>query len=308
MKNYIELYNNIIEQWSKKLYTPKQLLQYLTNYFVKYNKNNFMLKISFFEILKIINLTTYRYSKQFLKVINEVQFLKEKYKIKSLDDFINIGICDAYNKNSIQNMIGKNNSNNFFNKDIIYNTFKNDDFPDAESFKRHKSEPLDIFLSGCKIILNRNSKTNFNNYAEVEKLIDHQFNHFFTLLDEQLNDKFPSLEKYNQCNQIAESANFIINTDFIKHMYLKSQFISMCSDTCNNIEIYMLNTLKNKLPQQIFQLYQHLCTKEIILSNEFLKYSNNMQNSILFGYICKQLDQKRWNFLCQYIKEQLNIK
>ena len=306
MKQIIKTYNQIINQWAKALYTPKQLLQYLSNYITKYNKNNFMLQLSLNQTISFVNISKYKFSKQFLNIINKLEFLKLKYNINSVDDFILVGICDATNKNSINNMI-KGINIKYFDDTTIYNAFSNDNFPPAESFSRKTYNNISDFLCGIKIILNRNCEEDFSKYQIVQSTLDHQFNHFFKKLNANLQAEFQTLQRFDEVQYVAKNLHYELNKDFCKHMYEKSQFISMCSDTCNNIEYYLKQFYPEKYNIQLYQIFLKNCQKEQLLKDDYYRKNNKLINSYLFGYICKTLDNKRWNFLCDCIKEQLNL-
>ena len=68
---------------------------------------------------------------------------------------------------------------------LIFNTFKTDNYPPAECFKYQKSldknSKIEQFSNGCLIALDSRQIKKFNK-EKLETLLDHEFNHYFSLL------------------------------------------------------------------------------------------------------------------------------
>ena len=162
-----------------------------------------------------------------------------------------------------------------------------------------------MLLNGCRIFLNRNCE-DFSNYNNVQSTIDHELNHYFGLLNEDIQELAQIKNKENIIS-IGKFVGYDINQDFILHMFMKSEFISMVCDVCNNIQ-FIFKKMFNISNEDLYLKYLKYCTEDYIKSPEFILLDQKMQNSIFFSYSCKQLDQKRWSYLQEKVKQQLDIK
>lgn len=292
-----ETYLRLLNEWACDLYTPKSLLLYIQQKISHYlPTTQFYLMFDFKNIFNIIQ-KDYRYYKQFYSIC-------QRYKNNFFNIFkIYIIFLDLENYNSyavIQQINDKN-----LNTKKFYQIIKNDGFPKAETFKMSGNNQ-EQFSKGCCILIDY-KKVNILKQADIESVLDHQFNHYFRLLDNQQKILHPIQKHLDIFQKVALDAGYDINSkDFILHLFSDSQFISMNSDVCNIISFQLIKLYPSLSNLQLYYKWIQLSSKKFLLSNEYQQLNINIQNSLLFSYACRLLDKNRWNILKQHVYKQLN--
>lgn len=159
----------------------------------------------------------------------------------------------------------------------------------------------------CSIIILNKDVVGMNT-PEFEIQLDHQINHLF----EQLNDKEQvedinqqlqqDIKKYFQENNIL-SEEELDTQDFSLHMFNKSEFYQMISNLCNVISFYFnYNDI-----MEVLKKLQSMLKDQYFKTQEFQQLEEPIRGSIIFAFICKKYDLKRWKIVCSMIKKQLDL-
>ena len=156
-----------------------------------------------------------------------------------------------------------------------------------------------IIINSC--VISRSS-------TELELYVDHELNHLFEKLsnkqdipdlDEQIQEEIKNyFKKYN-----IISIDELDSEDFFIHMFSNEEFYEMISDVCNVLSLYFNE--KNDI--HIFNKLNNMLTEQYMQSEEFQKLNEPLRGAIIFAFICKKYDLKRWKIVLSYVRSQLNL-
>lgn len=270
LTNFNFLYENIIFEHVKDLYTPKDLLEYIKN------KLRYEESLVYLSGDKLLNFLNKEEKEKFIK------FYGKKYQLYIL-------YC-----NPIIDM----NKFNWKYKNQITNYFKSNKLKPAARFYNNK---LSIIILNSKII------DIDNNENEIELQLDHELNHIFEkLYKKEIEDINKEAQKeiidWFHTNNII-SLEELISDDFSIHMFNSSEFIEMTANLCNVLSLILIERDKIKLIKKM----NEMISEEYLKSDEFKKLNEPIRGSIIFAFICKKFSPKRWNRVLKAIYEQLNL-
>jgi hypothetical protein len=194
-----------------------------------------------------------------------------------------------------------------FSLDIVYKQVKQY-FNDTDKVAV-KFNSIDICPQlGCVIGINGSK---INGGREFEKELDHELNHYFEKMNIHFDltkyiDKIEDTSYKNIINTIEEfyHINFCKKTSFIRdlkyHLFNFNEFRSMSANVFHEILQYNETHLR--------QLDFHIFLTDI-KNCDYHKYTDiNMQETILFCWLTKQLSENRWNLLLTGIKDAIKIR
>ena len=286
-KTFQKVYLNLINQWSKTLFTPEPLLRKIINDFshiIEYGTVVYNYK----QILNIVNKINYQ--QYYSNFYNTISKCPNQFKII-------ITYLDNKNKDEYQYCL-----KNIQTPQYINYYFK--EFSSTNNIALSFTNPTDPEY-GCLIILNRNV-IDKSDYNEMEYHLDHQLNHYFSTLttqDDNIQDiSFKSIPF--KLKKLAYDVGFDLKDDnmckdFAFHVLSKNEFIEMLSDTINSIKLYFNSNNK-------YYDWLKLINHSFIQSKQYQQLDYHLQNSIIFCYFNKVLDDYRWNIIKDHIREQLN--
>ena len=281
---YLKTYLNLINQRAKELYTPYSFLSNILYKIEKLNKNlSWLFEYNYQDIMKIIK-SDYKYYAQFYNKLKFAYNIKIRIASFNFDDHLTYDkLLKIYSKKTVYDFYITLNNKNI--KAICFSDYE-------YNIER-----------GCLICLN-NNMINLRDKEELEQILDHEINHYFSNLVEIQNDKEKNLSPIEIYNKVALEAGYDINSyDFKKHMLDNSEFNSMCADVCNILEF---KCLKHYTEKDLYYKWLQWCTEKYICSNEFKNLDNKLQNIIFFSFTCRLLDKNKWQTLKSYIYKQLN--
>lgn len=270
LTNFNSLYESIIFEHAKDLYTPKDLLEYIKNK-LKYEQS-----LVYLSGDKLLNFLNKEEKEKF------IEFYGNDYQLYIL-------YC-----NPIIDM----DKFSWKFKNQISNYFKTNKFKPAARFYDKK---LSIIVLNSKII-NINDNEN-----EIELQLDHELNHIFEkLYKEEIEDinkeaQNEIIDWFNK-NSII-SLEELISDDFSIHMFNSSEFIEMTANLCNVLSLFLNEEDKINLIKKM----NEMVSEKYLKSNEFKKLDEPIRGSIIFAFICKKYSPKRWNRVLKAIYEQLDL-
>lgn len=301
MKKLIDIYLNILnEQKSPTTFTPEQLLNDILNKCYFYSEQYL---IYTFDQLKIFNdiknkplfnllIKNINHKLDYSIIIIYYNDYKEFKKLISKFNYINP--LTRFNQNPVKIETIFNNIEQYLEKTnksgVNFNSI--DYCPEL----------------GC--IIGLNGKL-IKSQRDFFKVLDHQINHYFEGLNLHFNlinsntkinihnnydDIFKVLKEYYG-NIFQQKDTFI--QDLKYHLFDSKEFRSMCADVFHQILRYNQKHLK----QLNFNKFI-----EDILNCNYKKYSIELQDYIIFCWICNKISISRWNILLEGIKEAISIK
>lgn len=267
------VYESLIYQWAKNLFTPQKLLNDLL-YKISYLKNNMSWCLEY----RLEQLNT---------LINKEYQYYQKYK-QYFKNSNNISIRIGYIfQNSYQPLL------QFYTKETV-NQFYN-----VLTIKNLKSVCFygpDWNTRGCLILLNGNL-IDLTNKQELEQLLDHQLNHYFSNLEGNSISINKNIKPSKLFEKIAIKCGYDIQSeDFKQHILNNSEFNSMCADVCNILQ-------NNNIS---YYTWLDLTTNQFLSSEKYLKLNVDLQNILLFSFACRLLDKEKWKILKQHVYIQLD--
>lgn len=270
---FMETYKRLIYEWAKELNTPNELLENIKRKMVNYtDQYSWIIEYDYNHLFKLIT-SKYRWFKIWKHILNQ-----------------NIKIRFFYYKDTFDPLL------TYYTNDTVQSMKELKDIKAACLYSNNNLQ------RGCMIYLNGNM-ININDNNELEFNLDHELNHYFTEIKNIIKpDNINDITNIDQRLEIvAERAGFHTKTqDFLKHIYSKNQFISMCSEVCNYLNIEPLSK------DQIYYKWLDQSTAKFIMSKSFSQISINYQNIILFSYACRVLSKQRWKKLKDYVYKQLD--
>lgn len=219
--------------------------------------------------------------------------------LNKLDDVLNLH--GYFEPHSSSRKCPKN-----FKMKIVYNQIKN-------YFQRTKKtagnfNSIDICPElGCVIAINGGK---ISSYRDFEKELDHEINHYFekmnihydlkenvdNIVDVKNKIILYKLEEFYHIN-FSEKESYI--DDLKYHLFNYDEFRSMSANVFHEILKYNEQHLK--------QLEFNTFIKDIENLN-YINYSEQLQEIMLFCWVSKQISSSRWNILIKGIKEAISIK
>lgn len=299
MNKFEELYLQIInEQKCPVTFTPEPLLDYIREkcYFSNGEKLSFTIN-QLLQYCDDVNKPLFSQLVKNLKHTNDYAMLIIYFNnIKDLDD-----ICLNYGYQNPPQL----NKPNFSLKEVhkqIKQFFLN---PNATgcNFNSIDTNPQ----LGCVIGLNGK---NIKSIRDFEKVLDHQLNHYFQKMNIKFNKAdnidnvvdFKSkkiIDKINEFYGLNLQYKPSFYNDIKYHLFDYNQFRSMCADVFHQIIRYNQNHTK--------ELNYNEFINDIKNCN-YKNYDIKLQDYILFGWICLQINEERWITLVTGVREAFKVK
>jgi len=272
----------LILEWSKGLYAPFSFLQDIIKRLNSFsNEQSIILEYSGQSILNssTVNWKYYESFKEDLLKKKDIKFFIIYY-VSNLDALI-----------SRMREAGISNDECSVFKNIV---------------KVDKAFCIENKLSNgrCIVCIDGN-KVSKHNHADIETVLDHELNHYFKRYDNE-SDGIENLAMSEKIAKIGEDIGYDLHNasqrrDFVNHILNRDEFVSMVSNVCNVLS-FKLNE-KDKYDW----LVSH-STASFILSDEYKKLHQDLQNILLFSTICRMYSAKRWSFLKKKVKMQLDYR
>lgn len=279
----------MIYEWDSSLFTPFEFLNDIMN---KINRDQhecgLIIEYSLKAILNISGIN-WKYYQKFLDVAK---------KFKNPEAFKFFIIYFRNDLNDLNKLINVTKISET-SKTFIIEHFKNNITCPAANF--NNSNDYEI---GCSIVLNGLIIEHKDN-NKMEFYLDHEINHYF--------DKF-NFDEYNlpeeltlneQIKKLALKVGYSLENnsevkDFTNHILKNSEILEMCGDVVNALKLFLNDDKK-------YEWFVEHCTSKFISSNEYCKLRIELQNILLFGTILRVFSGKRWTFLLNHLKTELNV-
>jgi hypothetical protein len=289
VSKFFTTYKHLIYEWDSSLFTP---FEFLNDVMDKINRDShergLVIEYSLSAILNISEIN-WKYYQKFLNVVKKFE------NPKSFKFFIIYFRNDLNDLSKLINVLRINNSS----KKLIFNFFKNNEKCPAANFINEENPEY-----GCSIVLNGSIIEHKDN-NKMEFYLDHEINHYF--------DKF-NFDEYNlpeeltlneQIKKLALKVGYSLEKnsevkDFTNHILKNSEILEMCGDVVNALKLFLNDDKK-------YEWFVEHCTSKFISSNEYCKLRIELQNILLFGTILRVFSGKRWTFLLNHLKTELNV-
>lgn len=281
---FYEIYDKIILEHATGLFTPKKLLQMLSDKLVLSNP---VIVLNLEQIKKYCNDKS---NKLFAEAITN----------KKLYDNFHLYVLYLNPTKDLNKLQMTNDVKNFILKQFI----KNKNLPACNVYYAEKSTNM---LMYAIVIINNVIIDNYD-FKLKEVHLDHELNHIF---ERFLNDSIYLKDKSNDKELINEvikwfktnKIDYPINDDFNTHMFSSVEFIEMLANVCNWLSLYQNESNKFKA----YNNFLSMTKEDFIKSNKFKQLSEPIAGSIIFAFICKKFMPERWTIVIEKVKEQLSL-